>query len=273
MGFIQIEPDLQLCVTDLNPKGDKTVVFLHGWPFTRDIFEYQLNVLPRHGIRCVSIDLRGFGDSGKPWGGYSYNRMADDIHKVLNLMNLRNVTLFGCSMGGAVCVRYLTRHGYARVGRLVLCGAACPSFVERPGYPYGKTVAEVEAMIAACCHDRPKAIAEFGKTCFHSKVSEEFSCWASSLCHKSCCHSMSKSLECLRDEDFRDEVFGIHVPTAIFHGLHDKVCPFIFASLLHESIRGSSVVPFEHSGHALFFDEREKCNTALLDFLGVKGKA
>lgn len=57
----------------------KPIVFIHGWPVNHKMFEYQFTELPKHGYRCVGIDLRGFGDSDKPWDGYYYDTMADDV--------------------------------------------------------------------------------------------------------------------------------------------------------------------------------------------------
>jgi len=46
----------------------KAIIFLHGWTVNHKMFEYQFTELPKHGYRCLSIDLRGFGDSDKPLG-------------------------------------------------------------------------------------------------------------------------------------------------------------------------------------------------------------
>src|SRR3546814_1808199 len=62
------------------------------------------------GFRCIGIDMRGYGKSDRPWEGYNYDVFADDIHKVLEKLDLRDVTLIGHSMGGAICIRYVTRH-------------------------------------------------------------------------------------------------------------------------------------------------------------------
>jgi len=59
-------------VEDLNPKGNKTILFLHGWPGDHTLFEYQFNELPKRRYRCIGIDTRGFGKSDKPWRGNSY---------------------------------------------------------------------------------------------------------------------------------------------------------------------------------------------------------
>ncbi|KXH86725.1 hypothetical protein AU377_14395 [Sporosarcina sp. HYO08] len=58
-------------------------------------FEYQFNVLPAMGYRCIGIDWRGFGNSDKPMSGYTFNRLADDIRTVVGTLQLNNVQLNG----------------------------------------------------------------------------------------------------------------------------------------------------------------------------------
>ncbi|EPZ8711115.1 TPA: alpha/beta fold hydrolase, partial [Clostridium botulinum] len=83
MGYyIRVEPNVKIYVEDLNPEGNKTIVFLHGWPGSHNLFEYQFNQLPKMGYRCVGIDTRGFGNSDKPWSGYGYDRLSDDVRCV-----------------------------------------------------------------------------------------------------------------------------------------------------------------------------------------------
>jgi non-heme chloroperoxidase len=88
----------------------RPIVFIHGWPVNHEMFEYQFTELPKHGYRCIGIDLRGFGDSDKPWNGYSYDTMADDLRAVLDNLNLQNVVLVGFSMRGAIAIHYMARH-------------------------------------------------------------------------------------------------------------------------------------------------------------------
>ena len=83
MGYyVSVETDVKVYVEDLNPEGYKTIVFLHGWPGSHELFEYQFDQLPKRGYRCIGIDQRGFGKSDKPWRGYDYNRLADDVRGV-----------------------------------------------------------------------------------------------------------------------------------------------------------------------------------------------
>lgn len=62
-----------------------------------NMFSYQFNVLPQQGFRCVAMDIRGNGQSDKPWGGYTYDRMADDIYVVLEALKIRDAVLLGFS--------------------------------------------------------------------------------------------------------------------------------------------------------------------------------
>src|ERR1700712_1851065 len=101
----------------------KPVVFIHGWPLSHEMWEYQLTELPAHGLRCIAYDRRGFGKSSKPWGGYDYDTLATDLKAVLDELDLNNVTLVGFSMGGGEVARYFSLFGGERVSRVVLVGA------------------------------------------------------------------------------------------------------------------------------------------------------
>src|SRR5665647_3649135 len=106
MGYyVRVEPNVRIYVEDINPQGSKTILFIHGWPLNHKMFEYQFNVLPAMGYRCIAIDQRGFGSSDKPWEGYDLDRMADDVRCVIDALQLKNITLAGHSYGGAISIR------------------------------------------------------------------------------------------------------------------------------------------------------------------------
>lgn len=55
------------------------------------MFEYQFDQLPKMGYRCIGIDTRGFGNSDKPWSGYDYNGLSDDVRVVIEALKLKNI--------------------------------------------------------------------------------------------------------------------------------------------------------------------------------------
>ena len=70
--------------------------------------------------------------------------------------------------------------------------------------------------------------------------------------------------------DLRSDLEKITIPTAIFHGKFDKLCPFHLAEQLQNGIVNSKLISFEKSGHALFLEERDKFNDELITFITGK---
>ncbi len=266
--YIEVEKGVRIFVQDLDPgKGGRPVVFLHGWPANHKMFEYQFNVLPEYGFRCLGLDQRGFGQSDKPWHGYSYDRLADDLYAVLDALQLEDAALVGFSIGGAISIRYVARHGGRRIGRLALVDAAAPVFTNRPDYPYALPVEQVNDLIRQTYKDRPQMLAGFRRLFFNRNIGPDLLNWFHSLGLEASSHATIKCLVSLRDEDLRNDLGRIHVPTAIFHGVHDRIVPFPNALMMQRGIAGSRLYPFYNSGHGVVIDETDEFNAALLRFL------
>lgn len=269
MGYyIPVERNVNLYVEDIDPGSGKPILFIHGWPLNQEMYEYQFDQLPKLGYRCIGVDLRGYGKSDRPWTGYSYDRLADDMLAIVDTLGLDDFTLAGFSMGGAIAIRYMGRHVDHRVSKLALFGAAAPVFTRRPDYPFGMTKEEVNKLIEATYEDRPQMLSDFGNLFFARYVTDSFINWFNSLGLVASGHATIQGLIALRDEDLRNDLPKIHVPTAIFHGVQDRICPFAFAQAMHAGIRDSVLIPFEKSGHGLFYCEREKFNRELAHFIG-----
>ena len=74
------------------------IVFLHGWPQHWWAWRHVVPLLAPHA-RLVMIDLRGFGWSDAPPGGYDKQTMADDVLAVLDELDLERVRLIGHDWG------------------------------------------------------------------------------------------------------------------------------------------------------------------------------
>ncbi|MDM5332154.1 alpha/beta hydrolase [Ureibacillus composti] len=257
--FVTVEPGVNIYVEDINPSGNKTILFIHGWPLSHKQFEYQFNVLPAMGYRCIGIDWRGFGNSDKPFNGYSFDRLADDIYAVVEALDLKDFTLAGHSTGGALVIRYMARHKGYGVSKLVLIDAQSPSSVQ-------KEVANT--FITETLNDRPNMLRKLTDSFFFQYITEPFSDWFFQIGLQAASWSTAAVMMSLRDENVYHDLGKIVVPTLIIHGFHDQLVPFKNAQETNKLIRNSQLVPFQYSGHATFYDERDKFNQLLIQFIG-----
>ncbi|GAA0076636.1 alpha/beta hydrolase [Clostridium sp. CTA-5] len=269
MGYyIRVESDVKLYVEDLNPQGKKTIVFLHGWPGSHKLFEYQFNQLPKMGYRCIGIDQRGFGKSDKPFTGYDYDRLADDVKCVVDVLKLEKFVLSGHSTGGAIAIRYMSRHNEYEVSKLALFAAAAPSLIKRPYFPYGLEKEVVNEIIKETYNDRPKMLQGFGDMFFFKYITKPFSDWFFQLGLEAAGWATASIANTWLDEEsLFSDLKKISVPTLILHGIHDKVCLFELAESQRRGIKNSKLVAFEESGHGLFYDERDRFNKELTKFI------
>jgi non-heme chloroperoxidase len=258
--FVSVEQGVSIYVEDINPGGSKTIVFIHGWPLSHKQFEYQFDVLPAMGYRCIGIDWRGFGKSDKPTGGYHYDRLADDIRTVIGVLQLDNFTLAGHSTGGAIAIRYMARYNGHGVSKLVLIDAAAP---------IGFTPETANKLLNETLNDRPKMLRGITDTFFFQYITAPFSDWFFQLGLQAAGWSTAAIIVLLRDEKLHADLQKILIPTLITHGIHDRVIPFAQAQELNQKIRNSFLVPFQYSGHGPFWEERHKFNRLLTEFIGT----
>lgn len=265
--YVRVEPDVNIFVNDINPQSDRVILFIHGWPLNNSMFEYQYNEFARQGYRCIGIDIRGFGKSDKPYAGYSYDRIADDIRVIIEFLRLQDITLVGHSVGGAISVRYMGRHDGFGVNKLVLIGAAAPSFVKQYDFPYGSTKQEVQKIILDTYNDRPTMLQGFTNMLFNRYITDSFSHWILNLGLEAAGYATMALMSSLGTESLFNDVKKINVPTLVCQGVHDRVCPIELGETLNKEIKDSKLVLFENSGHGVFWEEKDKLNQEITEFI------
>ncbi len=267
MFFIKSKDNAKIAVYELNPNGKKTIVLVHGWPLSHKMFEYQIPTLLCANYRIITIDLRGFGNSDVTYTGYNYNQFATDLYHVICSLNLCNFDLLGFSMGGAIVTRYIKKYNGYRVRKLCLLDAAVPSYCKSYSNPYGQSIEDTNKLISLGLNDRPALNEYFGSIFFYNEPSKAFKDWFQNLNNSASGLGEINSLIALRDENVFDDLKYINVPTGIFHGKEDKICPYNMAEIMNKNIRGSTLYSFEKAGHGAFYEVKDKVNECLIQFL------
>lgn len=81
-----------------------TIVFLHGLGSSTKDWQQQIALFSEH-YDCITMDLRGHGQSDKPIGPYSIEQMAADVSAALIKLNAPAAHLVGLSMGAQVSMQ------------------------------------------------------------------------------------------------------------------------------------------------------------------------
>ena len=265
MYYVTSTDGTKIAVYDYNPQGRQTVFFIHGWPLSHQIFEYQINLLTDCGYRVIAVDLRGFGRSDTPACGYTYDQMSADLFQVVRQLCLKNFILVGFSMGGAIALRYMNCYNGFGVCKLILLSAAAPCFAKRPNFPYGKPMQEVNGLIDLAGTDRPQLCQNFSRQLFACPHSDAVVDWFRDIALSASGIGTIKCAVALRDEDVQPDFCHVHVPTYIIHGAKDEIVSNELAKIQHESICGSRLITLADSGHGIVYDQLEKFNSIFMD--------
>ena len=106
------------------------ILLIHGWVY--DSIETFNRLVPylADRFRVIMVDQRNYGGSSTLYEDYEIETVADEMAAVLDELDLRQVTVFGYSMGGMVAQAMARRHP-GHVKQVVL-GATAAKPMRKP---------------------------------------------------------------------------------------------------------------------------------------------
>jgi non-heme chloroperoxidase len=257
----------------------KPVVLVHGWPLSGRSWEKQVPALFDAGYRVITYDRRGFGDSSKPTSGYDYDTFAQDLHKLVTKLDLREFALVGFSMGGGEVARYLGTYGTERVSKAVFISSIPPFLLKTSDNPEGVDGVVFEGIKKAIVADRPAFLSQFLSNFYNvdtlggNLISDQ----AVQLSWNIAVSASPKgTLECVSAwlTDFRSDLKRIDIPTLVIHGDADRILPIsLTGKRTPEFVKGSKLVVVEGGPHGMTWTHAEKVNHELLGFLGQAARS
>lgn len=256
----------------------KPVVLIHGWPLSSRTWEYQVPALVEAGYRVITYDRRGFGQSSQVYGGYDYDTLTNDLHQLIEYLDLQDATLVGFSMGGGEAVRYVSTYGTDRVTKVVLASAVPPYLYQSAEHPEGAlNDATIDEFLSGVKTDRIAFLDDFTTKFFKvgnqtDLVSEPFRLYNRDIAAFA---SPKGTLDCILSfgkTDFRDDLAAISIPTLIIHGDEDEIVPIDSSGRLsHNMLSNSDLVVVENAPHGLIATHSNRFNEELIRFLGELG--
>jgi len=254
----------------------KPVVLIHGYPLSGASWEKQVPVLSSAGHRVITYDRRGFGKSSQPTAGYNYDTFAEDLHKLIAHLELREFALVGFSMGGGEVARYLGKYGSKGVRKGVIVSGVPPFLLKAPDNPEGVDGSVFGGIEKAVAADRYSFFAEFFKNFYNTdlllgkRVSEQA---VQANWNIAATASATASLACVAawHEDFREDLARINVPTLVIQGDADRILPITATGMrTAKLIKGARLSVVKDGPHCITWTHAEEVNAELLTFLGEK---
>ena len=99
------------------------VIQIHGAGFGHFNFATATPILSQ-SFRCIDFDMRGYGQSERPFQQYDMEVWADDVAGLMDHLGLRTAHIHGTSMGGMVAQQFAAKYP-ERTHRLVInCSTA-----------------------------------------------------------------------------------------------------------------------------------------------------
>jgi len=111
-------------------EGNPVLFFIHYWGGSSQTWNLVLAELTAH-FRCITMDLRGWGESDKHATEYSLEAQADDVLAVIKSLELTTYTLVGHSMGGKIAQIIASRQPTG-LQHLILVAPAPPTAMNVP---------------------------------------------------------------------------------------------------------------------------------------------
>lgn len=270
MSTLTVADDVWIHYTD-HPGDRDPVVLIHGWPLNQKSWDGQVQELTKAGHRVVTYDRRGFGESCKNAEHYDYDTLANDLHQLMEHLDLRQATLVGFSMGGGEVARYLGTHGSLRIKSAVLLSAVTPYLLKDDSNPKGPLPrAGLEEL-----KNNAKSPVFFpvfaqmfygvdGESAVDLDVIENFTAAA----NLASADAVVETAESWGATDFRADLAKIDVPVLVLHGDSDACVPFEFSGkLANDAIKDSMLTILHDAPHGVLDSHADQVSDILVDWV------
>jgi len=229
-------------------------------------YAFQVAQYAKH-FTCISLDLRGTGESDEPNGAYSTEFLADDVAAFMRELGIPKAHVSGLSLGAAIgmwlaakypdTVMSLSLHsGWPKTdaylsavieGFQVMAKAmgSVPEMVILALFPWCLT-----PELYAAKPDYVQSLAAFVR----SRPAQSLA-------------SFIQQSSAVIAHDAEAQLSRIMAPTQITFGRHDVATSTRFADRMKGRIRNSELLIFEGCAHAPIYENVEEFNNQTLQFL------
>jgi pimeloyl-ACP methyl ester carboxylesterase len=258
-------------------KGEgKPLIMLHGWGCSPNFFKRNVDELAKCA-RVINASFRGHYKSDKVKYGHRISRYAADLRDLILELGLEDeeVTVLGWSMGGAVIWSHYELFQDDYIDRMIIVDQSPRQYLEFggqgwTGYQVGCYDHESLQVLNTTLLLNSRGVAEgLGAVCFPAGVSptsEETQFFADEIEYTPGWVRATIMTD-HTNLDWRDLMPKIDIPTLVIVGKKSQIWGDKGAYWPGEHTPGAKMVEFTESGHMPFYNEAEKFNQVVCEFL------
>ncbi|AEE53471.1 alpha/beta fold hydrolase [Haliscomenobacter hydrossis] len=254
---------LMVSYNDEGPVGTPVVLFIHGFPLNKSMWNAQFEAL-KPTYRVIAYDVRGHGNSEAGTEDFSIELFVEDLLGFMDTLQLDQVILCGLSMGGYIALSAIEKHPERFIG-LVLSDTQC--LADTP-----EAIAKRMAAIESIREKGAELYVEqsiqnlFAVASFDTKPMEIGS--VKEMMNKTTAQSMCNTLHALAvRKETCSKLSELTMPILILVGQEDKITPPKVARLMLDKTQHSTLVIVEHAGHLANIENPHQFNQQLMNFM------
>jgi non-heme chloroperoxidase len=246
-----------------NPTGPE-IVFIHGFSQSHLSWIKQVTSELAKEFHMVTYDLRGHGNSDKPFEPERYKdskAWADELQAVMDATGVKRPVLAGWSYGGRIMADYLKVHGTAKLAGLNYVDAgqkADPAFV-------GPNLKNLPLMASEDLAVNIAATRAFLRDCFSKQPTAEE--YETMLAFNMMVPPKVRLGLSNRPLNIDDILRSLKLPVLVTHGSEDKNSNLIAAEYTAKMIPGAKLSVYQGIGHSPFFEDPARFNAELAAFV------
>jgi non-heme chloroperoxidase len=228
----------------------------------------------QNGYRVIAHDRRGHGRSEQPSEGNEMNTYADDVAALTKALDLKDAVHIGHSTGGGEVVRYLGKHGQARVAKAVLIGAVPPLMLKTSANPGGLPMEVFDGFRSGQAANRAQFYLDIASGPFYgfnrpgAKISQGTirNWWRQGMMGSN--KGLYDCIKAFSETDFTEDLKKITVPTLVMHGDDDQIVPIGASAMLSSKLlKNCTLKIYKGLPHGMCTTHPDIINADLLSFV------
>lgn len=262
------EADMEIIINDLRVflEGDnknKSIIFLHGFPYDHTMWDEQVNFLIDK-FYCVRYDIRGLGNSPAGNGQFTMDSFVDDLFSIVDELKLDKPIICGLSMGGYITFRAL-EIDQSKFSAVILMDTRSESDNNEGKIKRQSGIAKInkEGVIAF--------VDSFVPTCFWEDTIKNNPNLYNTVLNKSrksdSIGVKGSLIAMLSRTDTTSTLKNISLPTLVICGEFDKLTPPNVMQIIADEIKDAKFVEIKNSGHMTPLEQPDKVNKNIITFL------